>query len=96
MTQPAKCLLLHPAGRFCGEPAGHFPATPHRVDPELGQCAALGCEQPIPRLLLMCPPHWALVPRDLQARVTRASVESATEWVAAVADAVAAVQAVAS
>lgn len=41
------------------------------VTPTLKQkrCYALGCQIIIPRHLLMCASHWAMVPRDLRASV---------------------------
>jgi len=35
-------------------------------------CAAPGCNKVIPGTVLMCYPHWALVPLALRQRVTRA------------------------
>jgi hypothetical protein len=32
-------------------------------------CHARGCKTPVPRRMLMCRAHWAMVPRDLQERV---------------------------
>ncbi len=32
-------------------------------------CHARGCLKVIPPKLLMCPPHWRMVPPDLQAKV---------------------------
>lgn len=32
-------------------------------------CAALGCVRVIPTAMLMCGPHWRMVPRILQRRV---------------------------
>jgi hypothetical protein len=34
-------------------------------------CHAFDCKRPIPRRLLMCPAHWALVPSNLQAEIYR-------------------------
>jgi uncharacterized protein (DUF736 family) len=33
------------------------------------ECPAIGCTRKLPRHLLMCAPHWRLVPRGLQAEV---------------------------
>ncbi len=77
-----KCLFRHPRGRFCGEPKGHV--LPHRMDPELGNCAARGCVEPIPRTHLMCPPHWSLVPAPLRVAVEAAYHSGgASDWLAA-------------
>lgn len=32
-------------------------------------CHAEGCRRSVPARLLMCAPHWRMVPEDLQARV---------------------------
>lgn len=34
-------------------------------------CHAEGCDKKIPPALLMCKPHWALVPKVLQTRIWR-------------------------
>jgi len=36
------------------------------------RCHARGCPTPVTRRLLMCAPHWARVPPELQAEVYRA------------------------
>lgn len=38
-----------------------------RTAPHL--CHASGCQRVVPERLLMCGPHWRMVPRVLQARV---------------------------
>jgi hypothetical protein len=48
---------LNESGKDSGAPAaGHH-------------CHARGCEKEVPPKLLMCLPHWRMVPRDLQRAV---------------------------
>lgn len=62
-------------------------------------CKAPGCTQQIPAALLMCPRHWAQVPRNIQIRVTGAwralarstDSEHHAAWRAAAEEAIAAV-----
>lgn len=39
------------------------------------ECPALGCTTTIPAFLVMCKPHWALVPRHLQDELRMALAE---------------------
>lgn len=41
------------------------------VEPDLHTCAAAGCARQIPLHLLMCAPHWRMVPKPIQAEVYR-------------------------
>ena len=45
----------------------------HRLEHQaLTPCAAIGCENTIPRRRLMCGPHWHMLPPDLQLDVNMA------------------------
>jgi hypothetical protein len=33
------------------------------------RCHAVDCDEPVPPEMLMCKPHWRMVPRELQRRV---------------------------
>jgi hypothetical protein len=43
--------------------------TPRFVQVKQKRCYAVACQQIIPRHLLMCASHWAMVPQDLRAEV---------------------------
>lgn len=38
---------------------------PHRAH----RCHAEGCERDVPPVYFMCPRHWRMVPREMQARI---------------------------
>ncbi|MDT7040841.1 hypothetical protein [Candidatus Nitronereus thalassa] len=71
-----------------------------RLEADVHVCHAKGCGTPIPSRLLMCRPHWALVPPPLKRRVLeaftpgqeRGQVRPSQEWTQA---AMAAIKAVA-
>ena len=37
-------------------------------------CHAIGCQKPVPPSMLMCKPHWFMVPADLRSDVWRTYV----------------------
>jgi hypothetical protein len=43
------------------------------------RCPVNGCEAQLPREILMCAPHWRMVPRDLQNAVNAAWRASSAE-----------------
>ena len=65
----SRCPVLDPSGERCSLDDGHFPATKHRLAPEVHRCHARGCTTPVKPEMLMCLKHWRMVPKSIQRQV---------------------------
>lgn len=63
-----QCRAMHANGSRCSLASGH--GGRHQL-PAGHYCHAAGCTTPVPPTLLMCRPHWYMVPAPLRRQVWR-------------------------
>lgn len=69
--EASRCCAHHPdTYQRCVKPRGHeLDGDPDHGPAVVHTCHARGCDEPCPPERLMCPAHWKMVPKEVQAAV---------------------------